>query len=111
MEEGFEGVKQENPGAMEWASSAEAEPGNNEQTVETISEETFEDQSDAEKVAEVVSEETFKKIGESAQKAVDLDALREEVEEKVIKEENPNAGYEILAEGREEVTGEAENGE
>jgi len=77
-----------------------------EQTVED-----FENLGETEQTAEAISRETAKKLGETAGKAVDLDRLREEVEEKVIKEEDPNAGYEILAEGREEVTGETGNGE
>lgn len=82
MEERFEGAGQENSDVAEWAGVAE---GEREQTAETI------------------SSDVAQKIGGAARKAVDLDALREEVETEVKTNEDPHAGYEKWTEAKEEA--------
>lgn len=55
---------------------------------------------------ENIREETLKNLGEAAKKAVDVDELAKEVEEDVLKKEDPNMAYEKFMEGREALNGE-----
>lgn len=60
---------------------------------------------EAEKSFEI-REETTRKLGETAEKAVDIDKLIEQADAKVrqkIQEDNPNAAYDEFEGGREMV--------
>ena len=63
----------------------------------------MEEKFENEQTVETISEETFRKMGESTRKAVDLDKLKEEVEIEVKENENPHAGYEKWTEAKEEA--------
>lgn len=61
------------------------------------------DTNETEQTVETISEETFKKMGEAAKKAVDIDEILEEVKTEVEKNEDPYTGNEMLVKAKEEA--------